>query len=136
MLYNAPVTLTARNTVLLNSGLLRLLGCGVLGGALLLWLLLTGDPQDARARLLFVLALTAGVYGLVGLAVAALARAYPLLAGGLAASSFGERQGALWAGLAAAFVLLRLTGELSAFTTVFSLAAFAGAQWALLGHGA
>ncbi|MHB1134928.1 MAG: hypothetical protein ACYC4L_21365 [Chloroflexota bacterium] len=123
------------NTVLRFLGLMRLFLASVLGGGLLLWLLLAGDPQDPRARLLFVLALAAVVYGLVGLSAAALARAYPVAAGGLASASFGERQGALWAGLVAAFVLLRFSGELSAVTTFAALAAFAGAQWAWLGHG-
>lgn len=116
--------------------LIRLLAANALGWGALAWLLGQASPQDARARLTFVLALALIAYGLAGLLAWAVGRAVPTLACGLPVSSFGERQGVLWSGLVAAFVLLRLSGELSAITTFAALGAFAYAQWVWLGRPA
>lgn len=114
--------------------LIRLLAANLLGWGALAWLLGQASPQDARARLAFVLALGLVVYGLVGLLARGLGHAIPRLVGGLPLGSFGDRQGAIWAGLVTAFVLLRLSGELSAITTVAALGVFAYAQWVWLGR--
>ncbi len=114
--------------------LVRLLAAAAGGWTAVVWLLTTADPQDARARLALVLALLCGLYGLVGLLAIALASAWPVLRGARAARVYGERQGVLWAVLVVTFVMLRLSGELSAASTVAALAAFGYAQWSALGR--
>jgi hypothetical protein len=114
--------------------LARLLAATAGGWGAVIWLMNATDPQDARARLALVIALLCGLYGLISLVAIALAQFWGPLRGLPSPRAYGEYQGLLWAALIVTFVLLRLSGELSAAATVAALAAFGYAQWSALGR--
>ncbi len=107
---------------------LRTAACALLGAGALVWIVTQASPREAWARLAFVAALAAALYGVVGLLAYGLSLLLWPAAARPASRNFGGRQGLLWAGLVATLVLLRLGGELSTATALVAVAAFAFVQ--------
>jgi hypothetical protein len=106
----------------------------VLGWGGLTWLVTATSPQTPWARLAFLLALAVGLYATACLLAYAICLLLWPGAPRLAVEAFSRRQGLMWAGLLSSLALLRLSGELSAFTTGLAFLTFASAQYTQLRH--
>jgi hypothetical protein len=111
-----------------------LAGLSLAGWSAVAWLIANTNPETPLARLAFVGALAVGLYGSAATLAYALTFLLWPMAGDAERRRFGRRQGLLWAALLVSFVLLRLSGELSAATASVAAALFVYGQYCRLGH--